>query len=256
MTTSICVADDCDRPAASKGMCHMHYKRTRPRSPDKPVERECIVCGTKVVRSPRCGYVIGTTCSNECRRILTFGARCEIPEDHPARWYGATCTWVAPKPTKAAFQCNTCDDCGQSFIEPAPQTASTYCSRVCTKRAGRRRRRAREHDAPGDFTLTQLLHQFARQGHACAYCKQSIAGLPDPEHVSPLSRGGRNDMSNIVAACRMCNADKNDLTLIEWAMHRAQRGLPAVDTDLSGEAYTHLYSTYPTAPAWRDRVAA
>lgn len=84
------------------------------------------------------------------------------------------------------------------------------------------------------------MRQYARQGHTCAYCRMPCSGLPDPEHVTPLSRGGRNDMSNIVAACRACNGDKRDLTLSEWEEDRASRGLPPVDTTLAAPAFYHL----------------
>jgi 5-methylcytosine-specific restriction endonuclease McrA len=77
----------------------------------------------------------------------------------------------------------------------------------------------------------------------CAYCHQPCDGLPDPEHVIPISRGGDNSMSNIVAACRQCNADKRDLTPKEWAADRQRRGLEPVDTSLAGHAFKHLALT-------------
>ncbi|WP_162238890.1 HNH endonuclease [Microbacterium sp. Leaf320] len=94
------------------------------------------------------------------------------------------------------------------------------------------------------------MRQYQRQGNVCAYCKQPADGLPDPEHVLALSRGGRNDMSNLVASCRACNADKIDLTLSEWKISRERRGLPPVDTELHAPEYRHLAHNEPTSPAY------
>lgn len=50
---------------------------------------------------------------------------------------------------------------------------------------------------------------FRRDGHMCLYCGGEF---PDEyltrDHVVPLSRGGRDIWSNVVAACRSCNTRK------------------------------------------------
>lgn len=55
---------------------------------------------------------------------------------------------------------------------------------------------------------------FERDEFTCVYC-----GAKDPlacDHVIPRSRGGRNEMSNLVTACRPCNSSKRDRLLSEW----------------------------------------
>ncbi len=54
-------------------------------------------------------------------------------------------------------------------------------------------------------------------GHRCAYCGQPSDYLT-PDHVVPLSRGGRNVLSNIVPACRACNSRKGMRTPEESGM--------------------------------------
>lgn len=255
-----CSADECTNPRnAAKGLCKTHYNRTLTER-HKARSVACVWCGTvKQTTSGSAKRKYGFTCSYECRRLITFGARTELPADHWARWYGKTSDWAPRKDDaepRSTFQCGTCADCAALIVEPATQTPSEYCSRSCARRSAKRRRRAREHGAPGDFTLTQIVKQYAKQGNTCAYCKQPAIGLPDPEHVLPLSRGGRNDMSNLVASCRACNTSKGDLTLSEWAAVRTARGLTAVDTTLHGVEYNHLYRTEATTSAWRHRLVA
>ncbi|MGU9957420.1 MAG: HNH endonuclease [Arenicellales bacterium WSBS_2016_MAG_OTU3] len=47
---------------------------------------------------------------------------------------------------------------------------------------------------------------FARDGHICLYCgeRRHKSDL-SRDHVRPVSKGGIDDWSNVVAACRRCN---------------------------------------------------
>lgn len=232
-------------------------RKCRPRTPDLLVTKSCDWCGAECIKPKRAQRYVGTYCSTTCRdKAISHGEHTELPVDHWARWYGSTSRWVAPKPKRPAFYANRCADCDTPFIEHAYGTPSAYCSRTCARRTTKRRRRAREHNAPGQHTYSQIMRQYARQGLACAYCKLPCPGLPDPEHVTPLSRGGRNDMSNLVAACRSCNSDKNDLTLDEWAQDRQRRGLSTVDTSLTAPEFKHLMMTAATTEAWRNQTLA
>ena len=56
---------------------------------------------------------------------------------------------------------------------------------------------------------------FARDRHGCQYCG---ARAETVDHVVPRSRGGLHVWENVVAACRVCNADKRDRLLGETAM--------------------------------------
>src|SRR6266480_5022050 len=56
---------------------------------------------------------------------------------------------------------------------------------------------------------------FARDGHRCQYCGASAENI---DHVVPRSRGGEDVWENVVAACRPCNARKEDRLLHEVGM--------------------------------------
>jgi hypothetical protein len=54
-----------------------------------------------------------------------------------------------------------------------------------------------------------------RDEHTCQYC--GATDLPmDVDHVIPLTRGGSNHDSNLVAACYSCNRSKSDKLPEEW----------------------------------------
>ena len=56
---------------------------------------------------------------------------------------------------------------------------------------------------------------MARDGGRCQYCGTRADSI---DHVVPRSRGGAHEWSNVVAACRACNARKRDWLLHETAM--------------------------------------
>lgn len=47
----------------------------------------------------------------------------------------------------------------------------------------------------------------------CAYCKREFSESLKPtiDHVIPLALGGKDDLDNLVLACRNCNRDKGRL---------------------------------------------
>lgn len=53
---------------------------------------------------------------------------------------------------------------------------------------------------------------FLRDGHRCQYCGSPAENI---DHVVPRSRGGTHTWDNVVAACRPCNAHKEDRLLSE-----------------------------------------
>ena len=60
---------------------------------------------------------------------------------------------------------------------------------------------------------------FRRDQHLCLYCgKEHPAATLTRDHVIPLSRGGRDNWSNVVTACRRCNAHKGRRTTDEAGM--------------------------------------
>lgn len=60
---------------------------------------------------------------------------------------------------------------------------------------------------------------FLRDGHLCLYCGVSPpASKLTCDHITPLSRGGVDCWSNVLTACRQCNARKGARTPEEAGM--------------------------------------
>lgn len=62
-----------------------------------------------------------------------------------------------------------------------------------------------------------------RDGGRCQYCG---GAAEDIDHVLPRSRGGRHSWDNVVAACRRCNARKQDRTPGEAGLTLARAPQP------------------------------
>lgn len=55
---------------------------------------------------------------------------------------------------------------------------------------------------------------FERDSMACVYCGNCEE--LECDHLVPISKGGTNEMSNLVTACRACNNAKRDSLLKDW----------------------------------------
>lgn len=76
-------------------------------------------------------------------------------------------------------------------------------------------RHAREAGAPGRLRIRDVEY-LPRE---CVYCGKDSELTID--HAMPMSRGGRNDWSNITIACGDCNRRKFDRTPSEFLAERA-----------------------------------
>lgn len=85
---------------------------------------------------------------------------------------------------------------------------------------------------------------FLRDGHRCQYCGDVAENI---DHVVPRSRGGTHTWDNVVAACRSCNARKEDRFLHE-IKHMQLRRPPSAPT---GRAWM-LLAMGGVRPEWEE----
>lgn len=80
-------------------------------------------------------------------------------------------------------------------------------------------RRALKRGAPGTHTLREWREKVALLGGCCVYCGR--ADLPlTRDHRIPLTRGGSNNIANILPACGPCNSAKHNQTDSEFLARR------------------------------------
>jgi HNH endonuclease len=227
--TRTCTMGGCSRKHQAQGLCKPHYNRQRYGNHRYLIT--CTLCLSEHMSARRNGKY----CSDTCKAIdYTKPKTCPVPASHPSR--------RDPLPTSCRVWIKDCAWCGNAFAGRMPH--SSTCSRHCSRKRGRLARRAREHGAPGTHTWSQVMRIHMLFNRQCAYCSAHIPGLPDPDHVVPLSRGGHNSIGNILPCCRACNADKRDLLLHEWNDDRRRRGLCVRTTTwlLTDRRYAHLHA--------------
>lgn len=63
---------------------------------------------------------------------------------------------------------------------------------------------------------------FKRDNYTCQYCGQ-IGGKLEADHINPFSKGGSDEMSNLITSCRKCNRQKKDKSANEFIKWRENR---------------------------------
>lgn len=88
-------------------------------------------------------------------------------------------------------------------------------AQIIIDRANTKRQELYQNAPLNNFTYGQFPTILAMHHYVCFWC-----GFPsnrlEQDHIIPLSRGGPHTASNIVPACRSCNASKNDKMPWEW----------------------------------------
>lgn len=239
-----CSTEGCPRARVARGKCSTHYNQTlSTRHRSETVKCAWFLCDALVLRQRGRG-ARRPTCSNDCRRKLTFGWSEQLPSDHWARMWGATC----------ALYCYSCAWCGRVGASRNPRL---HCSEACRQRNREARRRGAEKSAEGSYTGSELEALWLRFGRACAYCHLQISlAETQAEHVIPLTRGGANDRTNLLPACAACNSDKCDQTPAEWAAERRRLGKGELFTALDTPQHNHLLLHEPMGSPWRAQFAA
>jgi 5-methylcytosine-specific restriction endonuclease McrA len=76
--------------------------------------------------------------------------------------------------------------------------------------------RARKALADGSHTSEETSQMLRDQGGRCAYCETALEASYHVDHMTPLSRGGSNDWSNLAITCASCNREKGTMTAVEY----------------------------------------
>jgi 5-methylcytosine-specific restriction endonuclease McrA len=91
---------------------------------------------------------------------------------------------------------------------PKRKRKAKESKRTPARRQKERRKRARRKGAQGRHTHAEVVGLLKLQKGKCAYCKASLKGGYDEDHITPLALGGSDRISNIQLLCKPCNNRK------------------------------------------------
>lgn len=115
--------------------------------------------------------------------------------------------------------------CGTSFV--STRRFIRWCSTKCRKQYYSDRRalvaghwhvmRKTKHETLGSHTRWQWVMKL-KADPRCYWCGKYLKRAEaQREHLTPISRGGSDDISNIVPSCKSCNSRKGTKTAEEYA---------------------------------------
>lgn len=84
------------------------------------------------------------------------------------------------------------------------------------KRLSEQKRRAWKSGNKGIITAEQITYMYIKQQGICIYCNKPLGKTYQLDHMTPLSRGGPHDISNIQLLCPSCNRRKHAKTHEEY----------------------------------------
>lgn len=103
----------------------------------------------------------------------------------------------------AARPARPCLDCGR--VTTNGSRCVTHQAELLRWRSSSRGTRQQQgYGADWQRTRLTILN---RDGWICGYCGRAANTV---DHRTPKSRGGTDDESNLIAACRSCNSSKRD----------------------------------------------
>lgn len=225
----LCSVDGCDGKHLGLGYCLKHWKRFKKTgSTDGVQPRDCIACGKAF--TPHEKQPHAKTCSVKCGNTVSYAKRKELEPSKPCISCGTLFNPLLPVTKFCSRECGaahtviartvdkTCADCGNVFSSNNRHVTCESCSkerRLVRVRARNKVRRYLRRGADGaTHTLGDWVGLLARYGGMCAYC--GINKAEHRDHVTPIARGGKDSIGNILPACAPCNLSKGSSLLIEW----------------------------------------
>lgn len=80
----------------------------------------------------------------------------------------------------------------------------------------------RELEKSSTITYSKFSKWTKTQPKVCKYCGEDCSSNYHVDHVIPLSKGGKHDLSNLTIACQTCNISKGNKSLEEWEPRRKE----------------------------------
>lgn len=152
---------------------------------------------------------------------------------NPEKYRGRSARWAQDNPEKRNAQ-------AAKWAEDNPDKRKAICAKYVAEnpdkvkvsqikwysknpekvKARKHIRRAREKNAEGSFTPTDIHSMLKQQREKCVVCRVDISETYQIDHIMPLALGGSNNISNIQLLCSHCNLSKNAKHPIDFMQSR------------------------------------
>lgn len=91
---------------------------------------------------------------------------------------------------------------------------------------------------------TDRFEVFKRDGFVCQYCgRRPPLVILEIDHISPVSKGGGNDINNLLTACFDCNRGKSDKSLLNVPQSVTKKAEVIEEKELQLKEYNKLLSS-------------
>jgi hypothetical protein len=213
-----CTIEGCDRKHRARGLCGSHYNQTHAKDRHAPKMVPCFICDKMTMKSSGGSKTRASVCSNECRKVLTFGT--PLPKNHWARWWGKSSEWTTPqsKQSNRRFIGCTCAWCGDSFM--ACVYGNSIVPRFCADRCSHRYHESKRGRSGLWISPITRRAIYERDGWMCQLCDRPVDKTlhysdhwaPSLDHIVPRSTQLVPDHSesNLRLAHRHCNSLRGD----------------------------------------------
>ncbi len=102
--------------------------------------------------------------------------------------------------------------------QPIPKTKNRFVQEMFDERA--EYSRIRGSFARGRLPKGRREAVYERDNGKCRYCGSDVAWQDyHCDHVTPVKRGGGDEISNLATSCRTCNLTKSAKDLNDWVRH-------------------------------------
>ncbi len=106
-----------------------------------------------------------------------------------------------------------CVLCGRVFLPKQP--TQRFCKVECNRKHHKKKYEMALINGTSEHYLKLRFEAFKRDNFTCQYCgrtaQDSVRLVAD--HIIPRSKGGKDNLNNLITACEECNLGKSDVVL-------------------------------------------
>ena len=199
-------------------------------------ERTCIcgasLRGTFLERCQQCNdiytqitigyYLECSVCQTEFEARYSFELYCSECRDEKNRIRSSEYLERIHNESNKVYECK---QCGDAFSPRYGSKRRAFCSGACADKykLAARGNVARAVQAGVEYEVFDEVDMLAACGWVCYLCGERTPkelrgtyedNAPEVEHIVPISAGGTHTLNNTACACRKCNSQKRDKSLL------------------------------------------